>query len=232
MMKTYARNPKDLELLACINQHDRLAGALGILPNHLIQLLRLTHSENLDKIIDDLRFTTFWSTYNIWTKHQRLKRTYWKIIPECCKVKEKKSEPLIQKPKRQRKKKNTFEDCKNPFHYLLLKKNSQPIQGTCSCSTYLDRRRKKDITFDSKTILDFHQPSPPLSLSSISKKPLDNKNKGIIDDITGLDHKHTPANKRTITQILHTKTSGEISREHDQTKRFKQRWRYVCDRDQ
>ena len=56
MMKTYARNPKDLELLACINQHDRLAGALGILPNHLIQLLRLTHSENLDKILDDLRF--------------------------------------------------------------------------------------------------------------------------------------------------------------------------------
>ena len=71
-MKTYVRNHKDLELLSRINQHNRLAGTLGILPNQLIQLIRLHDSKNLKKIINDLRFTTFWSTFNIWTPHQTL----------------------------------------------------------------------------------------------------------------------------------------------------------------
>ena len=40
-MKAYVHDAKHLELLTRTNQHDRLAGALGVLPNHLIQLLRL-----------------------------------------------------------------------------------------------------------------------------------------------------------------------------------------------
>ena len=91
IMKTFVRNPKDLELLSKINQHDRLAGTLGILPNHLIQLIRLHDPKNLKKIINDLRVANLWSAYNIWAKHQTLSRTYWKILPTCCKpdVKEK-----------------------------------------------------------------------------------------------------------------------------------------------
>ena len=58
-MKSYVRNVKHLELLTRANQHDRLAGALGILPNHLIQLLRLTNRKELTQIVNDLRFTTF-----------------------------------------------------------------------------------------------------------------------------------------------------------------------------
>ena len=85
-MKSYVNDAKHLELLTKINQHDRLAGALGILPNHLIQLLRLTNRKELSQIVNDLRFTTFWATYSIWTKRQSLNRTYWKIIPECCKI--------------------------------------------------------------------------------------------------------------------------------------------------
>ena len=54
-MKAYVRNNKDLELLSKINQHDRLAGTLGILPNHLIQLIRLHDSKNLKKIISELK---------------------------------------------------------------------------------------------------------------------------------------------------------------------------------
>src|SRR5271170_646209 len=44
-MNTYVPNPDHLELLSKINQHDRLTGTLGILPNHLLQLLRLTNPE-------------------------------------------------------------------------------------------------------------------------------------------------------------------------------------------
>src|SRR5271155_1879341 len=69
-MKTYVPNPDHLELLSKLNQHDRLAGTLGIIPNHLIQLLRLTNPEDSAKIIHDLRFTPFWSTYRIWSKRR------------------------------------------------------------------------------------------------------------------------------------------------------------------
>jgi len=58
-MKTLVRNPEDLNLLSRLNQHDRLAGTLGILPNHLIQLVRSSDSKNVKKILDDLRLTTF-----------------------------------------------------------------------------------------------------------------------------------------------------------------------------
>ena len=50
-MKSYVNDAKHLELLTRINQHDRLAGALGILPNHLIQLLRLTNRKELSQIV-------------------------------------------------------------------------------------------------------------------------------------------------------------------------------------
>ena len=86
-MKSYVRDASHLELLSRINLHDRLAGILGILPNHLIRLIRLTNSVEANKIVNDLRFTTFWSTYSLWTKRQSLNRTYWKIVPECCKLK-------------------------------------------------------------------------------------------------------------------------------------------------
>ena len=66
-MKVYVHDVKHLELLTRTNQHDRLAGALGILPNHLIQLLRLTNPKELPQIVNDLRFTTFWATYSVWT---------------------------------------------------------------------------------------------------------------------------------------------------------------------
>ena len=100
-MKTFVRNSEHLELLSRMNQHDRLAGSLGILPNHLIKLLRLVTPEDSTKITSDLRLTIFWSTYRIWTKRQSLNRTYWNILPECCKtqVKPKKVNPFRKKTK-------------------------------------------------------------------------------------------------------------------------------------
>ena len=145
-MKTYVHDVKHLELLTRTNQHDRLAGALGILPNHLIQLLRLTNPKELPQIVNDLRFTTFWATYSIWTKRQSLNRTYWKIIPECCKLVKNKTTTLEKKRKR-RTKKAELDACQNPFHYLSLKKNVQPSQGTCGCTPWVGqiKRRSNNI---------------------------------------------------------------------------------------
>ena len=94
------------ELVSRMNQHDRLAGSLGILPNHLIKLLRLVTPEDSTKITSDLRFTIFWSSYRIWTKRQALNRTYWNILPECCKTqaKPKKVETKSKKTDTSRKK--------------------------------------------------------------------------------------------------------------------------------
>ena len=132
-MKPYVPDASHLELLSRINQHDRLAGSLGIVPNHLIQLLRVTNPNSVNKIVNDLRFSTFWSTYNLWIKRQSLNRTHWKIVPECCKLQEtfKKNKTAEKKVKRKRRsKKIILEDCQNPFHYLLLKKNLQSLHGT------------------------------------------------------------------------------------------------------
>ena len=126
-MKAYVHDVKHLELLTRTNQHDRLAGALGILPNHLIQSLRLTNPKELPQIVNDLRFTTFWATYSIWTKRQSLNRTYWKIIPECCKFVKNKTTTLEKKRKR-RTKKAELDACQNPFHYLSLKKMCNPLK--------------------------------------------------------------------------------------------------------
>ena len=166
-IKPYVPNPDHLELLSKINLHDRLAGTLGILPNHLIQLLRLTNPEDSTKIIHDLRFTTFWSTYRIWSKRQALYRTYWNILPECCKSQAKPKKANTSGKKRKRRKKTlALEDCKNPFHYLLLKNNMQPIQGTCNCSSRISHLKKKANQLEEKT----RSNNTPLHLDSQTKK--------------------------------------------------------------
>jgi len=173
--------------------------------------------------LDDLRLTTFWSTYHIWTKHQTLNRTFWKIIPECCKIEKKHKKPDLLGKRKRRNKKLIFEDCKNPFHYLPLKKDLEPIKGTCSCSVLLTRRSKKDKNL-SKTLLNFHHPQPHLDLKNFSLNSFDNKN-NFLQDISGLDHKHTPENRmpQLVSRPLKSKTSGDIAREQqDRKKRFKQ----------
>ena len=124
-MRAYGPDPDHLELLSKINLHDRLAGTLGILPNHLIQLLRLTNPEDT-KIIHDLR-TTFWSTY----RQRNL---------------------MLQEKNENEEKTLALEDCKNPFHYLLLKNNMQPIQGTCSCSSRKVILKRKPTNLKKKSV--------------------------------------------------------------------------------
>ena len=225
-MKSFVPNPRHLELLAKLNQHNRTAGALGILPNHLLQLLRLTNPENVEKITNELRFAAFWATYNIWTKRQRLNRTYWNIVPETWKHNEELKKDKYLGKKRKRTKQLVLDDCKNPFHYLLLKSGVKPIQGTCDCSRKTSYH--KDIRNESKARKNLDTHILPFSLIDNKKRKqkqvrIDSKRNS---DYSGLDYKHNPPAwggiQLGITQFL-SPTSADISREEqDRKKRFKQ----------
>ena len=129
--KKYITDPNHAKLLSRINQHNRLAGTLGILPNHLIQLLRLTNRESLDNITEELRFTTFWATYDLWNRRQSLYRIYRNTLPDALKVSNKEKKRTNLGKRKRRTKKSILDDCKNPFHYLLLRNpNKKPTQGT------------------------------------------------------------------------------------------------------
>ena len=125
-LKNSVTDPHHMYLVSSINRHNRLAGCLGILPNQLIQLVQLTQNEHKEKILSDLRFTAFWATYDIWKKRQSLNRNFWKsIIPDPWREesKIKKREKINSKKGKPTRhpKPSSLEDCRNPFHYLLLK---------------------------------------------------------------------------------------------------------------
>src|SRR5579872_1321247 len=180
----------------------------------MIQLLRLTNRKELSQIINDLRFTTFWATYSIWTKRQSLNRTYWKIIPECCKFVKNKTTTNLEKKRKRRNKKAELDACRNPFHYLTLKKNMQPSQGTCSCTPWVGQIKRTPNNIEIKL--------------SVNKKtcttPSVNRNIGTRqNNFSDLDFKHISSNRHTQLDIRHfAKTSADITREeHDRRKRAK-----------
>jgi hypothetical protein len=203
--KKYITDPNHAKLLSRINQHNRLAGTLGILPNHLIQLLRLTNRESLDNITEELRFTTFWATYDLWNRRQSLYRIYRNTLPDTLKVSNKEKKRKNLGKRKRRTKMSILDDCKNPFHYLLLRNpNKKPTQGTCDCSARINHLNTLQ---DNKT-----------------REPKKRKHQ---EDLTGLDHKYGDNNKRIKTQPLianyfKVKSSADIIREEqDRSKRFK-----------
>ena len=210
-MKSYVPDARHLELLSRANLHDRLAGTLGILPNHLIQLIRLTNYGLRNQIINDLRFDIL-VLLSYLGQTTTLYHTYWKIIPECCRPKKKKKS---EKKRKRRTKTDTLEECKNPFHYLSLKWKMQPIQGTCNCTLRMGYNVKKRV-LENKSDLESIQLLPH------TKKTTQDK---YFEDTSGLDHKHRPSNSNAqldIRQFLCIRTSADIAREEqDRKKRFK-----------
>jgi hypothetical protein len=72
LLQNCIKNPLHLDLIADINRHDRLAGSIGILPNSLIKLIKITNSKKRTPlIILDLRMAAFWSNYLIWIARVR-----------------------------------------------------------------------------------------------------------------------------------------------------------------
>jgi hypothetical protein len=87
-----------------MNNHDRFAGVLGILPNQLIGLIREVKPEDKDAILKDLRLTSFWHGYRVWRQRAQLDREYWQDkVPNCFK-----GQPDV------------LDNCVNAFHYMKL----------------------------------------------------------------------------------------------------------------
>ena len=87
-LKKYIKDGNHLRLLNRMNSHDRFAGVLGILPNHLIRLVRETKPEDKDAILKDLRLTAFWHGYRVWRQRMYLYHEYWRDkAPMCLKGK-------------------------------------------------------------------------------------------------------------------------------------------------
>ena len=70
-LKKYIRDENHLRLLNRMNQHDRFAAVVGILPNQLIRMITEVKPDDKDAILKDLRLTSFWQGYRVW--RQRVK---------------------------------------------------------------------------------------------------------------------------------------------------------------
>jgi hypothetical protein len=117
--------------------------------------------------------------------------------------------------KRKRKiKKNVLDDCKNPFHHLMLKSNARPIQGTCDCSVRIKHHeRKVKIAIKEKEMI---------RITSLENKiPCFGQSRNHFQPDSGLDYKYGSV-QLGIRNFFPTKTAADIAREEqDRKKRFK-----------
>jgi hypothetical protein len=185
-MAKFVPDVTHLNLLSKANQHDRFAGCLGILPNQIIQFIQITNPLNKDRILEDIRFTTFFATYAIWKKRQELCHTFRNdAIPEAWRLERKRDQKVLGKHPR-KSKKLAFENCKNPFHYLQTVDQKCPIsQRTCDCSRRIALQNNKK-----------HE--------KVRKRRKKHKNISS-EDTTGLDYKYGPKTKTkqsTIDKLL------------------------------
>src|SRR6201996_8970176 len=128
-LKKYIKDGNHLRLLNRMNSHDRFAGILGILPNHLIRLVRDTKPKDKDAILKDLRLTAFWHGYRVWRIRMYLSHEYWRDKAPMC---------LKGKP-------DVLDKCINPFHYMKLVNSKRASLGTCNCSAQVMKKKKRKL---------------------------------------------------------------------------------------
>jgi hypothetical protein len=218
-LKRYIKDVSHLHLLSSANKHDRLAGAIGILPNHLIQFIKKVDPDHMQDILSDLRKAAFWSSYQVWQQRMHLNRVYWRNkVPPSWKGKQ---DPLNA--------------CKTPFHYLdLTHRNVPPTLGTCNCSAQkIPKKRKRALDDGTNQKLDnwFNQSNvlnePYLNRPHKIPKPNRSKTQSRIEDTSGLDHKHTNKSSsifsgKSVKHNPRARTSSEVTlQEQDRKKRFK-----------
>ena len=116
------------KLIYNFSKHNPLLSTLGILPNQLRSILKLW-TPNFEEAFEDIAFTCFFHSYQIWKFRKRLMSRYWKnIAQEDWKpypVKRKKETPITQERKK----------CRSPFHFLERHQNLYQHRPTpCPCS--------------------------------------------------------------------------------------------------
>ena len=139
---------------------------------------------------------------------------YGKIIPECCKFVKNKTSTTLEKKRKRRTKKAELDACQNPFHYLTLKNNVQPSQGTCGCTPWVGQIKRRSNNIEIKL-------SP--NKATCITPPIVQNRRNCEKSFSDLDFKHISSNRSTQLDIRHfVKTSADITREEqDRKKRAK-----------
>ena len=90
------------KLIYNISKHNPLLSTLGILPNQLRNILKLW-TPNFEEAFDDIAFTLFFQSYQIWKSRKSMMSRYWKSIAQeewkPHPIKRKKETPIIQEQK-------------------------------------------------------------------------------------------------------------------------------------
>ena len=226
------------ELISRMNKHDKLAGAIGILPHQLISLIKETHPNASDQITNELRYQTFWASYNLWRRRQHLQRTHWKEkTPQVWKSEEKRKKKEAKTPPKRKKrlpKAMQFEACCNPFHYLELVNFEKKPTLTCACSFWMTSSKPSRPNYLSLPKADYKNPSLPKTHDTsqphkgidkrISNQPAAKKRTNFEreHDDSGLDYKYPPNQLSSSPDVQYVKRSSQITTEHqDRSKRFK-----------
>jgi hypothetical protein len=218
-LKKYIRDENHLRLLNRMNQHDRFAAVLGILPNQLIRMITEVKPDDKNAILKDLRLTSFWQGYRVWRQRMNLYREYWRDkVPTCLKGK-----PEV------------LHKCVNPFHYLtLVNPTKAPSLGTCNCSAQIKVKKNKRKLPEVKGNMKIDNWLVKVRVIE-EKKSIKIRNKTAVtdgtdeldyNDLSDLDHKHLPASTIPLDSLkdkhLRIRTSGQmVLEEQDRKKRLK-----------
>ena len=127
-----------------INNHPRGLSLLGILPNQIRHLLKMS-GHDVDIAFEDISLELFWLGYRIWLQRNIQNNHFWKnIAPDDWKLSSTKS---VGRPAKHRVElKYIAQKCRNPFHFLKRRQILSSIMPTpCICyksvshnSTFVD----------------------------------------------------------------------------------------------
>ena len=130
-----------------INNHPRGLSLLGILPNQIRHLLRLS-GQDVDVAFGDISMELFWLGFGIWSQRKIYNDRFWKnIAPDQWKISPTKT---IGRPAKNRSALKSIADkCRNPFHFLKRRQMLSSIRPTpCVCYKAVTHNSKfVDISF-------------------------------------------------------------------------------------
>mgnify|MGYP001365068229 FL=1 len=138
------------KLIYSISKRNPLLSTLGILPNQLRNILKLW-TPNYDEAFDDIAFTLFFHSYQIWKVRKRLISKYWKNIAQedwkPYQPKKKKETPITREKNK----------CRSPFHFLERHQNLYQQRPTpCPCSHNITVNSLIQKTLDIRDFFPIH----------------------------------------------------------------------------